>query len=145
MPSMMVIGDVAATSGGSPIVSGDLFSGQYFPISEIQLKLADGAPGVVYIGLPPPSYLSGVASGSIVTLNSGGQLSSGGMNDGFEVGPGDGYAPPKSRLTSGILSIRVIAPAASSGGRLFWEVGALFLVVIPALEVLLKGGGFFLV
>lgn len=124
MPSMMVIGDVAATSGGRALVSGDLFSGRWLPISEVQLKLADGAPGPIYVGLPPPSWFSGFAGNAAnVTLNSGGQLTSGGFNDGFEMGPGDGYAPPKGRLTSGILSIRIIAPAASSGGRLFWEVG----------------------
>lgn len=133
MPSMTVIGDVAASSGGQTLVSGNTFSGQFNPVGGIQLKLADAAPGVVYIGLPPPSFLSGVASGATVTLASGGNLTSGGMNDGFEVGPGDSYFVPKVRLTSGILSVRVISPAGSSGGRLFWESMAWFLTTLGSL------------
>lgn len=102
-------------SGGVAIVSGSIFSGTIFPSRGIQLKLAKAAAGLVYVGLPN-------LSGAVPTGASGGSFSSGGLADGMEVSPGDAYFIPASRLTSGVETIRVIVPAASSGSRLFWEV-----------------------
>lgn len=110
MPSTQVF----VQSGGIGIVSGSVMSGSYWPIGGVQLKLAAGAPGLIYVGLP---NLSGAPS----TGASGGSLSSGGLADGMEVGPGESYFVPKTRLVSGVETIRIIAPASSSGGRLFWE------------------------
>lgn len=110
MPSTMLF----VQSGGILLCSGDIYSGGPQLIGGIQLRLAKAAPGVVYIGLP---NLSGVVN----TITSGGSLSSGGLADGMELNPGDAYFVPKTRLVSGILTPRVLVPAASSGGRLFWE------------------------
>ena len=41
--------------------------------------------------------------------------------DGFEMQPGDALFVPKYRLVSGIQSIQIAVPAASSGSILFWE------------------------
>ena len=101
-------------SGGIALVSGDVFSGSVHPIGGVQLRLAAGAPALFYVGLPN-------LSGDVSTGASGGVLASGGMADGMEMSPGDAYFVPKSRLVSGIQSIRLIVPAAASGGRLFWE------------------------
>jgi hypothetical protein len=60
-------------------------------------------------------------SGFIATLNSGGGLSSGGLQDGYSMDAGDKYYIPKARLVSGIETIRIQVPASSSGTRLFWE------------------------
>ena len=116
-------------SGGIALVSGNIFSGTYgiygpfpFPVGGIQLKLARGAPGPCYVGLPPIGYLSGFTSGVSVTQTSGGSLSSGGMMDGVEMQPNDSYFIPRLRLNSGLASIQVAVPAASSGGVLFWEI-----------------------
>ena len=101
-------------SGGIALVSGGgIFSGTPFPNS-IQLKLAKGAPSLVYVGLTN-------LSGDVATGASGGSLSSGGMADGMEMSPGDAYMVPRSRLVSGIGSIRIIVPAAASGGSMMWE------------------------
>jgi hypothetical protein len=100
-------------SGGIALVSGDIFSGNPI-VGGVQLKLAAGAPSLFYVGLP---NLSGTVSTSV----SGGILSSGGLADGMEISPGDTYFIPKTRLVSGIESIRLIVPTAASGGRLFWE------------------------
>lgn len=110
MPSLMLF----PQSGGIGIVSGAIYSGQPLPVGGIQFKLAKAAPGLVYIGLPN-------LSGAVATGASGGSLSSGGLADGMEVNPGDAYFVPKIRLVSGVETPRLIVPAASSGGRLFWE------------------------
>lgn len=124
MPSTRIMGDLAATSGGQALVSGDLMSGRYLPISELQLVLDAEAPGPIYVGLPPPNWFSGYAGAAAnVTMTSGGTLTSGGFNDGVKMMPGDSYAPPKARLTSGVQSVRIVAPGTSSGARLFWEWG----------------------
>lgn len=112
MPSCQLL----SASGGIRLVSGDLYSGSPQLIGGVQLKLAKGAPGAVYVGLPA---LSGSAA---VTATSGGSLSSGGLLDGMELNPAEAYFIPKVRLMSGIETIRVAVPAASSGGVLFWEV-----------------------
>mgnify|MGYP001612349298 FL=1 len=101
-------------SGGIALVSGNIFSGSFQPVGGIQLKLAEAAPSLIHVGLP---NLSGTASTSV----SGGSLSSGGLADGMELAPGDSYFVPKTRLTSGIETIRLIVGAVASGGRLFWE------------------------
>ena len=110
MPSLQLF----SQSGGIGLVSGAIFSGQPYPIGGIQLRLAAAAPGLVYVGLPN-------LSGDVTTGASGGSLSSGGLADGMEISAGDSYFVSKSRLVSGIQTIRLIVPAASSGGRLFWE------------------------
>lgn len=108
-------------SGGIALVSGAIYSGYQFAlIGAVQLKLSKTANGPVYVGLPPVGQ-SGLTSGLVVTQNSGGSLSSGGLADGMEMNAGDAYSIPKSRLTSGIESIRVIVPAASSGSRMYFE------------------------
>lgn len=110
MPSLMCF----PQSGHIALVSGDIFSGTGRPQGGVQLKLADGAPGAIYVGLPN-------ASGTVMTLTSGGSLSSGGLADGMELSPGGAYFIPRIRLVSGIQTIRVGVPAASSGARLYWE------------------------
>lgn len=102
-------------SGGIALVSGEIMSGGLWPvIGGVQLKLAAGAPSLIYVGLPN-------MSGDVTTGVSGGSLSSGGLADGMELSPGGTYLVPKSRLISGLQTIRLIVPAAASGGRLFWE------------------------
>lgn len=113
-------------SGGIALVSGDIISGSIVPpFGGIQLLLDDGAPGPVYVGyrrknVPDLAAWSGYLSGA-VTITSGGVLSSGGLGDGMKLAVGKDYFVPKVVLSSGILDIRVAVPAASSGGRMFWE------------------------
>ena len=119
MPSTLVF----VQSGGIGIVSGNIYSGGPFdPTSYgrgnaggIQLKLAAGAPGIIYVGLPN-------LSGTVNTFLSGGSLTSGGLADAFELSPGDAFFIPKVRLVSGLETPRLLAAAASSGARLFWEI-----------------------
>ena len=111
MPSTVLFNQ----SGGIGLVSGNIFSGGPQLVGGVQLKLAAAAPGLIYVGLP---NLSGTVSTSV----SGGSLSSGGLADGMELSPGDGYFVPKTRLVSGIETVRLIVPATASGGRLFWDV-----------------------
>lgn len=118
MPSLLFF----PQSGGIALVSGELWSGTGFPRSFVQTKLAAGAPGIVYIALPPPAFQSGQVSGIAATFNSGGSLTSGGLTDGMELSPGDALQIDRSRLTSGSQSIRIVGAAGSSGGRLFWEL-----------------------
>ncbi len=119
MPSLLCM----SQSGGIGLVSGNIYSGvvPLFP-HEITMKLSTGAAGIVYIGLPPLSgtHLSGFITTN-VTITSGGSLSSGGLFDGMELSPGAIYSVDRSRMMSGIESIRIGVPAASSGSRLFWE------------------------
>ena len=114
MPSTPVM----TQSGGHVLVSGNYYSGTMQLVGGIQLKLAKAAPSLIYIGLPN-------LSGTVATSTSGGSMTSGGMTDGMELNPGDAYFISRTRLQlSGIVtpeSIRIIAPAAASGGRLFWE------------------------
>lgn len=119
MPSFMCF----TQSGGHGIVSGDIYSGSILDVKPwgrgtcggIQFRLAKGAPSLIYIGMPS-------LSGTTPTGASGGVFSSGGLADGMEVSPGDSYFVPRSRLVSGLDTVRVIAPAAASGSRCFWEV-----------------------
>jgi hypothetical protein len=122
MPSLLIAG---AVSGGSKLyASGDPFSGMGSIPNGIELKLRWSGVGPVYIGLPPPVSISGPGpwSGS-VTILSGGALNSGfgSLTDGREIYPGESIFVPRSRLTSGLESILVAAPAASSGVTLFWD------------------------
>lgn len=120
MPSLQLLG---AQSGGTPLVSGDVFSGMPLPVGGVQLLLDSSGAGPVYVGLPVPSWFSGQVSGLYVpTINSGGSLSSGGLTDGVKLGQGNGYFVPKLRMTSGIQSIRIAVPAGSSGAILYWEL-----------------------
>lgn len=114
-------------SGGIPLVaSGQTFSGSYLStgpdgpgatarIGGVQLKLAKLAVGTIYVGLPG---LSGIVN----TINSGGSMSQSGLPDGMEFNPGDSYFVPRSRLISGLESIRLIGTANESGARVFWEL-----------------------
>lgn len=117
MPST-VVGNI---SGGALLLSGDVYSGssQWYRAGGVQLKLAAGAPGVVYAGLPN-------LSGNYPSTISGGALASGLSGylytDGMELSPGDSYFVPKSRIASGLETIRFVMPAASSGGRVHWEI-----------------------
>lgn len=122
MPSTII----RSVSGGAFLVSGNVFSGSILDVGTdyptaggrvggIQLRLAKLAPGTVYIGLPN-------LSGTVNTSTSGGDLSSGGLTDGMELNPSESFFVPRSRLVSGLQSIKIIAAAASSGGRLFWEM-----------------------
>ena len=123
MPSTLVM----PQSGGSYLVSGDVFSGNNLPVGGFQLKLARAAPGPIYVGVRRnnqlPSYVefSGGLSGSFPTIASGGHLSSGGMLDGIELAPGDAQFIQRIALPSGIQDIKYATPAASSGGRLFYD------------------------
>ena len=110
MPSTQVF----VQSGGILLVSGGIYSGTPWPVGGVQLRVQNSGAGPVYIGLPN-------LSGTVATLNSGGSLSSGGLTDAMELFPGDSYFVPKTRLVSGIETIRVLAPATSSGTRIGWE------------------------
>ncbi len=118
MPSLSCL----PQSGGISLVSGAIYSGTDLPVGGIQLVRA-GADGInpIYIWIPPAAALSGVVSGIAATQTSGGVWSSGGFSDGMELGAGGSYFIPKTRLVSGIESIRVVCPANASGARLFWE------------------------
>lgn len=123
MPSTIVGGQ----SGGVLLVSGNIFSGSILDVGNdyptgggrvggIQLKLAASASGIVYVGLPN-------LSGTVTTINSGGFLSSGGLADGMPLSPGQDYFVPRSRLTSGIQSVRMLPEAAASGqARMYFEM-----------------------
>ncbi len=118
MPSLLCM----SQSGGIGLVSGNIYSGYTFPY-DVTLKLTDTKGSrFIYIGLPPLSgtHLSGFITTN-VTITSGGSLSSGGLFDGMELSEGGSYGISKSRLMSGIESIRVGVPAISSGILLFWE------------------------
>lgn len=109
MPSLIV----GAQSGGVPLVSGAIWSGNVVnkPNGGIQLRADFSNSGVVY-----------VAYSGNVTIASGGALSSGGMMDGMPVGPGDGYFVPKLAIMSGQPNVWFTVPAAISGfARIFWE------------------------
>lgn len=110
MPSTLLF----TQSGGISLCSGDIYSGSPQLVGGIQLKLQNTAPGLIYVGLPN-------LSGTVNTSTSGGSLSSGGLTDGMELSPGQSYFVPKTRLVSGVLTVRLIVPATASGGRLFWE------------------------
>lgn len=119
MPSMILM----IQSGGIGLVSGAVFSGSILDLRPgqggcggVQIKLAAGAPGIMYVGLPN-------LSGTVCTFLSGGSLTSGGLQDAFELSAGDAIFIPKYRLyMSGIEGIRMLGAAASSGARVFWDV-----------------------
>ena len=103
-------------SGGASLVSGNPYSGMITPVGGVQLRLASDASGSVYVGV-----LLGLTSGGI-TQTSGGAFSSGGMSDGMEMRPGDGYFVPTLVCSGQVQSIAVVVPPAVSGRcRLFWE------------------------
>lgn len=116
------------TSGGIALVSGEIYSGtpwdlrpfpsQFGTLGGLQFKVAQSGTGPLYVCLPP---LSGNLSDAAPTFNSGGSLSSGGLYDGMELFPGQDYFVPRSRLCSGISTVRVQGPSTSSGTRLNWE------------------------
>ena len=115
MPSTIV----GVISGGALLVSGSLTSGSpQDPVGGLQIKLAAGAPGIVYVGLPNLSgnYPSTISGGALASGLSGYYLT-----DGMELSPGDSYFIPKTRLTSGLATPRFVMAAASSGSRVFWE------------------------
>lgn len=102
-------------SGGITLVSGNIFSGTGVPLGGLNLRLSSSGAGPIFVGLPN-------LSGELTVMMSGGSMSSGGMADAIELAPGNTYFIPKSRLqASGIQSVRLVGPAASSGARLFWD------------------------
>ena len=109
MPSTLL----GSVSGGALLVSGNPFattSTSYVPHG-IVLKLGSISSGNVYVG---------ITSGA-VALGSGGFLSSGGMQDGFEMRPNDILELPLP--PQGIAGVRVAVPPAASGTcRMFWRV-----------------------
>lgn len=103
-------------SGGTPLVSGNPFSGRIAPVGGVQLYSAFDSSGSAYVGVA-----LGLSSGG-VTMTSGGDLSSGGMRDGMEIRPGGGYFVPALKCSGQVDKILVAVPAAVSGRvRLFWE------------------------
>lgn len=108
MPSTIV----GFFSGGIQLVSGNPYSGNIRPFAGVRLRVSNlSGPqfsGAIYVGL----------SGGITMMSGGGQ-SSGGLNDGWELRPGD--TKEMVMGPGGIAEIWVTTPAASSGGRLFWE------------------------
>jgi hypothetical protein len=97
------------------LVSGAIFSGfSQGIVGGINFKLSASGAGPIFLSTPN-------FSGALPTMNSGGTLSSGGLADGMELSPGQTYFIPKLRLVSGVQSVRVDTPAASSGSRLFWD------------------------
>lgn len=123
MPSAIFAStEVAAFSGGLPLVASNIYSGSYLDLSPnrtgvggIQIRLDKVAPGPVYVGLPD-------LSGAYPTINSGGGMSSGGSSDGMRLDPGDAYFIAKLRLISGLQTPYFLVPVASSGARVYWEV-----------------------
>lgn len=110
MPSY-IIGN---RSGGDPVISGMPWSGKIVPQGGIQLRLDKNASGNAYIGL----------SGG-TTVNSGGFfLSGGGLLDGMQLTPGDGYwIPHIATGPSGFINVVASCDSAASGqARLFYEV-----------------------
>ena len=104
-------------SGGQPLVSGNPWSGYPTPIGDVRLKLSESVSGLVYVGVA-----LGLSSGGI-TLASGGAFSSGGLRDGYEMGPGDEHTVPRLLCSGQIDKIQVVVPAAVSGTmRLFWDI-----------------------
>lgn len=115
MPSTILM----VISGGQPLISGFITSGVILPVGGIILRNDKYSPSgqAVYVGLP---YLSGVA----VTINSGGTLSSGGLQDGWPLYPDEKVVIPKSRLQAsgiGAQNIRLAGVAGASGARVFWD------------------------
>ncbi len=112
MPSI-IVGNHPA-SGAMILVSGNPWSGQNVPVGGVQLYLDPNASGRIYVGL----------SGGM-TLNSGGQvLSGGGLNDGMAIAPGGAYFIPRIAFrSSGTINIYVHNDAAASGqARLYYEI-----------------------
>jgi hypothetical protein len=130
MPSTVV----GSFSGGTTLVSGNLLSGSTttagaylinYPYSFLTLKNGASGIGPIYVGLPPPAIFSGFVSGIGVTVTSGGSLSSGGLTDGFELTRGEVITLPRARLSSGLLSVVIAVPTASSGTTVFWDTDIL--------------------
>lgn len=112
MPSTRVLGDTANGSGGQPLISGNYWSGNNLPTTELRIKAAGANSGSVYIGF----------SGGPLTINSGGHLASGGGNDGWELRPGEEYRIPKGVISGRIDRVFTATPLAASGFvRVFWE------------------------
>jgi hypothetical protein len=104
-------------SGGSLLVSGNVYSGVITPHSTIKLKNSADSSGNIYVGM-----LLGYASGGI-TMTSGGALASGGLADAMEVAPGSEYTLPRLVCSGNLNKVAVHAAAAVSGRcRVFWEV-----------------------
>ena len=103
-------------SGGQPLVSGNPYSGQIFPVGGIQLWSAFDSSGSVYVGVG-----LGLHSGGI-TITSGGAFSSGGIDDGMEMRPGGAFFVPRLLCSGQVDKILLAVPAAVSGRcRIFWE------------------------
>lgn len=121
MPSTQLMG---AVSGGQLLVSGNIYSGAVYPKPQsfLSIRLAASSPsGLLYIGLPNPGDVAPWTSGTYPTITSGGNLASGGLADALELSPGQSIEISDLQLVSGILTPRLLAPAALSGSRVFWQ------------------------
>ena len=106
----------AFQSGGAPLVSGDVYSGNMTPLGGVRLFNSPVSSGSVFVGVAV-----GLTSGGL-TLASGGDLSSGGMSDGMEVPPNSRYEIPRLVCSGQVEIIRVIVPPGVSGRcRVFWD------------------------
>lgn len=104
MPSVLIDN---AFSGGSPLFSGNPFSGRSTLINaETWIKADNANSGRVFVGL----------SGGF-TVNSGSfPLSGGGLSDGWPLSPGQEIKIPPLRAVSGANRIFLKCEAAASGG-----------------------------
>ncbi len=123
MPSTLIPGSTSGVrlTSGSVYAAGDAGaavrgSTPGGSAAGLQMKLSNSGAGPVYVAVPRPG-----SPGITPTMNSGGALTAGGLDDGMELAPGESYFLPASRLDSGVLTPVVLAPAASSGARMYWE------------------------
>ncbi len=104
-------------SGGASLISGNPWSGNIFPWSEVFVKVGIAVSGLVYVGVALDR-----ASGGL-TMNSGGALTSGGIADGVELRPGDSFTIPRLLCSGNPDKIMVGVPTAISGTmRIYWTV-----------------------
>lgn len=114
MPSFML----PELSGGSPLFSGNPYSGQPLPNAEILIKLSENASGNIFVGMA-----LGLTSAGI-TVNSGGFLLSGNtLVDGYQVSPGGEIRITRGQCSGNLDKIRIAQDAATSGrARVYWDI-----------------------
>lgn len=99
------------TSGGEQLISGNPYNGRSTPYTGVMLVLDNYAlsGAVVYVGF----------SGG-VTMASGGGMSSGGLNDGYPLYPGQTQSFPLP--PTGLAGVYLAVPSNYSGqARVFWN------------------------
>ena len=103
-------------SGGTPLVSGNIFSGTISPYAEVRLYNSISSSGSAYVGMA-----TSFASGGITTT-SGGDFSSGGLADGMDIPPNGRYDLPRLVCSGQINKLYATVVAGVSGRvRLFWD------------------------